>query len=199
MVWFLGPCIAGGRATGLGGNPLRQVAIDGGTSHSCNRCRGGGENGCGCSDPIFGDGSGLAGVSTIKSGSKSQVREGFWGWQNAVGWAVVSARFLGQSFRTIRAADGGRSIDEATGGGGRLFGLTALQRPSFVGTCSSAVGAGFGAVLPGPGVMTDGGVITFRFAGGIVGASVAWWAVGMGSLRACLQSANRTLGGRKES
>ncbi len=21
MVWFLGPCIAGGRATGLGGNP----------------------------------------------------------------------------------------------------------------------------------------------------------------------------------
>lgn len=59
---------------------------------------------------------------------------------------------------------------------GWLFVLPALPGPSFAGTCSDAVGAAFGAVLPGPGVMTDGGVTTFRFAwgnrgpvGGVVG------------------------------
>ena len=42
---------------------------------------------------------------------------------------------------------------------GLLFVLTALQRPSFAGTCSHAVGVAVGAILLGPRVMTALGLV----------------------------------------
>ena len=101
----------------------------------------------------------------VKRGSKLHISERFLPWQHAVGWTVVSAPFLGQSFRTVarkmeQGAETRRQMAAATG---LLFVLTALQRPSFAGTCSHAVGVAVGAILLGPRVMTALGLVVSTF------------------------------------
>lgn len=93
------------------------------------------------------------------------IMEGFLPVEQAVGWTVASAPFVGYGLVRLKRAIRERPEQRMLLGVATAFAfvLSALKLPSVTGSCSHPTGTGLGAVLFGPWVMAPLGMVVLLF------------------------------------